>query len=98
MGADGSNVKNVGTAAPGCPAGRSPATLSIRKTRLDTQKPRRVSRLDSREPALSLSKGRLFLRYFRSNGRVRHVGPPEPLIQISDPGNVRTSKPASHMR
>ncbi len=42
-------------------------------------------------------RGRLSLRHVRSNGRVRHVGPPEPLIQTSDPGNVRTSKPASRM-
>jgi hypothetical protein len=36
--------------------------------------------------------------YARSNGRVRQVGPPAPLMQISDPENVRTSKPASRMR
>jgi hypothetical protein len=88
MAADGSNMKNVGTATLGCPAGQSPATLSIRKTRLDTRKPRRVSRAWTAEGGCP---------YIRSSGRVRHVGPPEPLIQISDPGNVRTSKPASRM-
>ena len=30
----------------------------------------------------------------RKSGRVKQVGPPLPLIQISLPGNVRTSNPA----
>jgi hypothetical protein len=77
MAVEGSNVNNVGTAAPRSPAGGYAETEAS------------FARLDSR--------GRLSLRYVRSNGRVRHVGPPEPLIQISDPGNVRTSKPASRM-
>ena len=34
----------------------------------------------------------------RSSGRVRQVGPPAPLTQISDPGKVCTSNPASRRR
>ena len=36
--------------------------------------------------------------YFRNKGRVRQVGPPDPLMQISDPANVLTSNPASRNR
>src|ERR1017187_8337408 len=36
--------------------------------------------------------------YVRRRGRVRQVGPPEPFRQSSEPGKVRTSKPASRRR
>jgi len=40
----------------------------------------------------------LLLSYSRSRGRVRHVGPPLPLMHSSLPGNVRTSNPAPRSR